>query len=100
MTIRCLLFGCFVTDVPACDRCGADLCSPEFVQSARLEPLLHLASRLRKAGSLRIFRCEECARILPLRLIWHEWKRARRLGGGVTSTKFCSKRCEDDWFPF
>jgi hypothetical protein len=100
MTIRCQLFGCSVSDVPACGRCAADLYGSEFVQSGRLEPMLQLDSLIRNAASLRILRCGHCHRLLPCRPFLHEWKRARRMGGRVTSTKFCSEECEDVWLPF
>jgi len=52
MKIRCKLLGCYVTDIPACGRCGEDLYSSEFVQSGGLEPVFQLARRIRDVVSL------------------------------------------------
>lgn len=99
MKIRCKLLGCYVTDIPACGRCGEDLYSSEFVQSGGLEPVFQLARRIRDVVSLRRFRCEHCGRFLSLPRLLKEWKRSRKLGGG-NSIMFCSQECDDDWYPF
>ena len=99
MKIRCKLLGCYVTDVPACGRCGADLYSYEFVQSGGLEPVFRLARTIRDVVSLRHFRRENCGRFLSLLRLLKEWKQSRKLGN-VTSVKFCSQACDNAWFPF
>lgn len=85
MRLRCHAVGCTASpEGPFCDRCGAGIYDPVYVEGGRLDPLLRLWHRLRHWVWPRCTTCKK--KLWP----WH-----RRV-----SNEFCSMKCFDSWLPF
>lgn len=100
MRFRCVLFGCSVSDDPACNRCRAELYTYEFLQTGLLDPIIALVHHLRSIATLRSFRCANCGVFLSPVQLWREWSESRRSLRGLSAIKFCSQHCDDDYLPF
>ena len=100
MRIRCVLFGCSVSDDPACHRCHAELYTYDFLQTGLIDPAVAFLGYLRSIAKLRPFRCSNCGAFLSIPQFWREWREARWVARGFFGIKFCSQRCDDDYLPF
>jgi hypothetical protein len=88
----CRLFGCLPHDqAPACERCGAGVYDPEFVEYGQttLAPVRNWWADVRwwLARRFLCHRCTSCGKRL--------WPWSPRVHGD-----HCSEACFDNWIPF
>lgn len=80
----CWLFGCVLSAVPACDRCGTDLYGGPFISRGTLKRhTQNSIERLQRLGEQILHKCDVCGKWTPFSV-----------------DPCCSKKCFDNWLPF